>query len=234
MKGTAACMAAKAIVFLDGTGCRLTYRPAERSEQSHLREQDACLQQSGYPKELEGFTVQCLRAELPDDWTMVTPAIERELGLQLVEAGVKRAEAEAQSACYAGMVTVALNQSGCPLIDRKALRLEELVRSHQRCAEQADLKGELERFMRTCTRGKFPVAAGQPGAGATATTAPKVDLSASLQGIVPLQGKHCPLDYHRRGEVCLHSELLSLEPKMLESIVRSFQQGGPVPMVKEK
>jgi hypothetical protein len=237
LERAADCMTGKAIRFLDDTSCKLTYLPSDKSEQKHLDEQAGCLKRSGYQDELEDFMLQCLRTELPDDWKMVAPAMAKEMAQRLFEAGIPDAEAEVQGACYANMAAVALNESGCPLIDRRAARLEGLIGDPEDCTGQADMKSELFRFMRVCTEGRYPAAAGGSQAGTEADRtrgAEALDSSAYLQGIVPLEEDQCPLDYHRREELCLHSELLSLEPPLLESIIRSYKRGGPVPAVKRK
>jgi len=236
LESTAGCMADRATEFLDTTGCRLTYVPSEQSEVRHLKEQAGCLQRNGYPQQLESITLQCLRVELPDDWRMAVPAIESEMQQRLYEAGIPDAEAGKYAACYAGMAALALDESGCPLIDRQASRVEDLITGHEDCTGQADMQRELVRFMGVCTGGKYPLAADAPQAGAGRVdqreSAP--DPSGSLAGIVSPKGQQCPLDYHRRGDLCLHSELLSLEPRVLDAIVRSFRQGGPVPAISEK
>ncbi len=239
LKRAAECMADEVIIFLNATDCSLTYWESEKSELRHLREQSECLQRAGYERELEGFTLRCLRAKLPDDWKMTVPAMEKGLRKKLLEAGIPAAEAEEQSACYAGMAAAALNESGCELINRQALQVEELVRSPEECSGPSDTRSELERFMLTCTKGRFPVPVTDLTTVArpretSARNDPLAAFAGAKPGVVPLKGKQCPLDYHRRGKLCLHAEMLKVKPEILESILRSYRPDGPVPMVQKK
>ena len=237
LKSVASCMVDEVAVFLNATDCSLTYRESEKSEIRHLREQSECLQRAGYEKELQGFTLRCLREKLPDDWKMTVPAMETALRTKLIEAGIPATEAEAQSACYAGMAAVALNESGCRLIDREALRVDNLVRGSEECSGPPDTRSELDRFMRTCTKGRFPVpvtAVESLVQGKSKRDDPLSAFAGARPGILPLTGKHCPLDYHRRGKLCLHAEMLSLNPEILESIIQSYRRDGPLPLIQQK
>jgi hypothetical protein len=170
---------------------------------------------------------------------MTVPAMEQALRTKLVEAGITATEAETQSACYSGMAAVALNESGCKLIDRKALRIEELIRSSEQCTGPPDTRSELERFMRTCTKGRFPVPVTSVESvarkrGPSSKHDRMATFAGARPGIVPLQGEQCPLDYQPRGKLCLHAEMLSLKPEVLDSIIRAYRRDGPVPMIQKK
>ena len=53
------CMADRAIAFLNNTSCSYKYNPVITQKEDHLRDQDDCVEKSGYTKELDVIASSC-------------------------------------------------------------------------------------------------------------------------------------------------------------------------------
>ena len=53
------CMADRAIAFLNNTSCSYKYNPTITKKDDHLRDQDDCVEKSGYTKELDVIASSC-------------------------------------------------------------------------------------------------------------------------------------------------------------------------------
>ncbi|MBN2340812.1 MAG: hypothetical protein JXX29_12770 [Deltaproteobacteria bacterium] len=67
----ATCIVEKSIKFLNGTDCSYLYNTATTTESEHLANQEKCLDKVKFEKNQEGFTLECLKANMPGKWSVM-------------------------------------------------------------------------------------------------------------------------------------------------------------------
>jgi hypothetical protein len=156
----AGCTADKAIAFLNTTDCSYLYNQTTTSEEEHLAEQEKCMDKVGYSAKEEQFSFECMKANIPNDWNIMSAQLKESLAAGFVAEGLDAAIAGPYAECAVPKMVALMKKRECPLINKTAEKPEDLMLSSDDCFKDMDTDKEFAEIFTGCA--PTPPAEGEP------------------------------------------------------------------------
>jgi len=122
----AGCIADKSIGFLNTTDCSYLYNTATTSEVEHLAAQEKCMNNVQFSKKQEAFSVECLKAHIPANWSVMEKVFTGVYEDAYVEQGIAAPQAKQIGECMSRKLVALCNERKYPLVDQTATAPENL------------------------------------------------------------------------------------------------------------
>jgi len=150
----AGCVADKSIAYLNTTDCSYLYNTATTSEAEHLAAQELCLKKVDFEGKQAGYTLECTRADFPDDWQVMRGLLAGEFEKSLVEESTPAEAAKLAGGCMADKLVVLLAGRKCPLVNRNAAKPEEMLNGFDACVKDPANDPEFQAIQAACLPAK--------------------------------------------------------------------------------
>ena len=146
----AECVADKAIAFLNTTECPYLYNPGTTSKEEHLAALKECLAKVGYEAKLEKYSFECMKANIPEDWSIMKKTLSAEFSAGFVESGLDSKKAKSLADCVSPGLVELMNKRACPLVNKAAEKPEDLVFRIDDCFKDSDNDKEFNDVFSSC------------------------------------------------------------------------------------
>lgn len=136
------CIVDKSINYLNSTDCDYHYVSTTTSKSEHLKKQDACLKKIGWEKTLEGFTVECAKKNIPNNWNIADSILSAEIDKSLTGRIPDAEKRKKAVSCVVKATIGALEEGKCNIINKEAEKLETFFTSAAECFKRHPKIGE--------------------------------------------------------------------------------------------
>lgn len=121
------CIVDKSIAFLNETDCSYLYNSATTTEAEHLANQETCMAKVKFEENQEGFTMECLKQNMPDSWKIMKSIFVGIYEEAFTQDGVPGPKAKQIGECIAQKLVGILDGRKYKLINDKSIKAEDLL-----------------------------------------------------------------------------------------------------------